>query len=406
MAKRWKFTTGTRPNTVTVLEREPGGLLHIRTWDPRKRNGRGNWLRRALGHRDRDRAKKLAIRQAAELLDSAYSIQREALSLGSIFDLYTHHRTPRKTRQEQEGDRRRVELFSAFLGRSKAPGGISLRLWEGFCDVRLSGDIDSRGRPTVHRRIVRARTVEADCRWLVQVFNWAVKWRNESGHYLMTDNPLRGYPIPKELNPRRPVATHDRYEALRAVSDDVLMEIRWNGTREAVRSYLSELLDLANGTGRRIRAICRLRHEDLLLDQAPYGAIRWPAATDKTGRSTMAPISPCVRSALDRTISGQSTSGFIFVSPTDRNRPISRYLASSWLRKAEYLAGLDPLLGGLWHPFRRKWATERKHFPDVDVAAAGGWKSLQALKQSYQHADHETMLRVVLHGAELREHGA
>jgi hypothetical protein len=32
----------------------------------------------------------------------------------------------------------------------------------------------------------------------------------------------------------------------------------------------------------------------------------------------------------------------------------------------------------------------------VDVAAAGGWKTLQTLKSAYQHADADTMLRVVL----------
>lgn len=54
--------------------------------------------------------------------------------------------------------------------------------------------------------------------------------------------------------------------------------------------------------------------------------------------------------------------------------------------------------GSLWHACRRKWATERKHLPDVDVAAAGGWKTVQTLKSAYQHADGDTMLRVVLGG--------
>jgi hypothetical protein len=72
-------------------------------------------------------------------------------------------------------------------------------------------------------------------------------------------------------------------------------------------------------------------------------------------------------------------------------------------RRAEELAQLEPQEGGLWHAYRRKWATERKHLPDVDVAAAGGWKTVQTMKASYQHADAETMLRVVLEGGELRE---
>ena len=47
--------------------------------------------------------------------------------------------------------------------------------------------------------------------------------------------------------------------------------------------------------------------------------------------------------------------------------------------------------------------TERKHLPDLDVAAAGGWKDIQSLKSAYQQADTETMLRVVLKADELRE---
>ena len=43
--------------------------------------------------------------------------------------------------------------------------------------------------------------------------------------------------------------------------------------------------------------------------------------------------------------------------------------------------------GSLRHAYRRKWATERKHLPDVDVAQAGGWSDLASLKTAYQHTD-------------------
>lgn len=49
------------------------------------------------------------------------------------------------------------------------------------------------------------------------------------------------------------------------------------------------------------------------------------------------------------------------------------------------------------------WATARKHLPDVDVAAAGGWKSTETPRRCYQQPDADTMLAVVLSGAELRE---
>lgn len=43
-----------------------------------------------------------------------------------------------------------------------------------------------------------------------------------------------------------------------------------------------------------------------------------------------------------------------------------------------------PVVRGLYRVrYRRKWATERKHLPDVDVATAGGWKELESLRQCY-----------------------
>lgn len=59
--------------------------------------------------------------------------------------------------------------------------------------------------------------------------------------------------------------------------------------------------------------------------------------------------------------------------------------------------------GSLWHAYRRKWATERKHLPDIDVARMGGWSELSSLKSCYQQADFETMLKVITEAREFRE---
>jgi len=45
------------------------------------------------------------------------------------------------------------------------------------------------------------------------------------------------------------------------------------------------------------------------------------------------------------------------------------------LETGEADAKLPKLDGGLWHPYRRKWATERKYQPLANVAAAGGWQN-------------------------------
>lgn len=103
-------------------------------------------------------------------------------------------------------------------------------------------------------------------------------------------------------------------------------------------------------------------------------------------------------------VAGSSLGGaYLFPSPISPDQPIRYELASDWLMKAEKLAEVPKQRGSLWHAYRRKWATERKHLPDVDVAAAGGWTETDSLKQCYQQADEATMLRVVLSGGQLRE---
>jgi integrase len=320
------------------------------------------------------------------------------------------YRSPRKVASEQKADERRKVMWTRWFGADKDLSKIGLSEWEAFQDARSAGVIDSRGRRIAKkkRKPVRARTVEGDLIWLTLVLDWATKWRDSAGRYLLRENPVRGFELPSEKNIRRPIATQDRFEAIRAISDTVEMEVRWNGKREKQRSYLSDLLDIVNGTGRRISAVCGLRYDDLSLNSAKYGVIRWRADTEKTGRETQVPINGQVRAAIDRVLRERPGVGeaYLFPSPVNATRPIRRELASEWLKRAEVIAKVPPLAGGQWHPYRRKWATERKHMPDVDVAAAGGWAELSSLKKAYQHADDATMLKVVLEGGELREQQA
>ena len=125
----------------------------------------------------------------------------------------------------------------------------------------------------------------------------------------------------------------------------------------------------------------------------------------KEGLESCVPINPSVRSALDRVLEDRPGIGSAprFPKPTDPAVPLTIHLASKWLREAEKLAGVDTQKGSLWHTYRRKWVMERKHLPDVDVAAVGGWKDTVSLKSAYQQADTETMFRVVLEAGEVRE---
>jgi hypothetical protein len=76
---------------------------------------------------------------------------------------------------------------------------------------------------------------------------------------------------------------------------------------------------------------------------------------------------------------------------------------ASWLHQVLDELGLPRLLHERFHGLRRKWSTERKHLPDVDVAKAGGWRSIAVMKRSYQQADDAGVLEAVLEPRKLRE---
>ena len=82
---------------------------------------------------------------------------------------------------------------------------------------------------------------------------------------------------------------------------------------------------------------------------------------------------------------------------------MDRHLFDKWLYVAEKKAKLPKLEGGLWHPYRRKWATERKHHSLKDVAAAGGWKDTETLLTCYQQPDADTLLAVMSEPKKIRD---
>ncbi len=77
--------------------------------------------------------------------------------------------------------------------------------------------------------------------------------------------------------------------------------------------------------------------------------------------------------------------------------------ARTWLRRAEELAGLEPLDGSSWHAFRRGWAIRHMQFADVEVAKAGGWKTTDVLVTIYQQATDAGVRNVLMADVDLRE---
>jgi hypothetical protein len=97
--------------------------------------------------------------------------------------------------------------------------------------------------------------------------------RRRDGSPVLERHALQGYPIPKTVSPKRPIADYDRYLALRAVADHV-----------DPQQLFGAFLDLIAGLGWRVSAVCQLRAADYSpeqTDSAPFGRLRKRGETDK-----------------------------------------------------------------------------------------------------------------------------
>lgn len=165
---------------------------------------------------------------------------------------------------------------------------------------------------------------------------------------------------------------------------------------ERVHAHLPLLVTLLDTTGRRLSSVLGLRWDDFDFERQ---TIRWRAELDKTRRAWQTPIPTAALAPLlaSRRVRPAIGSTLVFPHPkrSKAGLPVTRHLASYWLKQAFEMAAVARPEGSLFHAFRRRWATTRKHLPLTDVAAAGGWRDLTTLLTCYQQPDDETMREVV-----------
>lgn len=118
---------------------------------------------------------------------------------------------------------------------------------------------------------------------------------------------------------------------------------------------------------------------------------------DKRGRTWVTPMPALATDALlpEQKKNPAIGAGLLFPSRKNPSRPITSHLAGYWLKRAFEIGTLPKPAGTLWHGFRRKRATDRRHFPLKDVATAGGWRDVQTMITSISSPDSETMRAVV-----------
>lgn len=400
MTRPWSQSVGSYGYTVTVTTRPGRPTLYLRYHDPA--TGTKRW--KSLGHSDVALAIQEAKTLAAQRLAESQAAATGRLTLAVLFDRYERDRTAqKKSPAQREDDRRRMDLWEAALGAEREVSTISWTDVDGFTKRRQRGElrvpwkrapVDGKTRPTYRELAARPSrgSIGADIVFLQSVFNWATNTVEPSGARLLSENPVRGYNRPRTARPRRPVATYDRFLKIRKIAEEVDPQQRFGS-----------FLELIEALGWRVSAICQLRGEDVDRRKqpgAPFGRLHKRGEADKEGADMWIPLPESARKAIDRL---PVIGGWLFPAPRRKDRPWRRQHARDLLERAEKAAGLEPLEGGDFHPYRRKWATERKHLPDADVMAAGGWSDSRSLKQSYQQVDDETLLAVVSEPRKLRE---
>ncbi len=360
-------------NRVRVFPDPKTGMYQIE-W---RENGRR--LTRSLKHRDWRRAKRQADEFAAGFAkpepNGKKDTEPEPLTLGTLFDIYREEVTPTKAESSQRSDRAATRMFLQFFGRDRKPSTLSQRDWDRFIRARRAGKVGPSGKP------VSGRTIEHDLKFLIAVFNWAARSKDERGRLLLDRNPLKGLKMPTEKNPTRVVLSEEEYQAMLGVSRQV-------GWRFRVA------LVLAHETGHRIGAIRHLRWSDIDL---AGGVIRWRAEHEKTGYEHCTPVTAEALAALEE--ARERRSGLedtpVLPAPRDASKCAGRTLVRAWWYKAQKLAALEPKRGRGWHSLRRKFASDLMDQPLKVLCELGGWKTAKTVLQCYQRAD-EGQLRKAL----------
>lgn len=142
--------------------------------------------------------------------------------MGQVFERLFRDKAPAYTPAWRKAAETRRNLFEKAWGKNKRVEDIAQSDVDRYTDSRRTGKIHT---PASRVKKVRGGTIEADLRWLSTVFRWARGVRID-GKRLVPATPLEGLDRPQEVNPRRPVASHDRYVKTLAKADEVDGESR------------------------------------------------------------------------------------------------------------------------------------------------------------------------------------
>lgn len=368
--ERWSYIAGEKGrNRVRAFVDVRTGLLYLEL------RSQGRKKRIALGHGDREAAKRSAEEVALRLRTGTAAVRQE-VTLAELFDNYLREVTPTKSEGKQKHDRAVAKRVLDTLGASRIVAQLTHRDAARFISERKRrGDQRPHQAPTEPgaTKPVGNRVVAYDLQCVIAVFNWAVRGG------LLDRNPFLGFRLPRNPSPRRPIVNQEQYQSLLTAAGKVDPNCRL-------------LLVMVNETGHRVGAVRQLRWSDIDLTR-DSACVTWRPELDKIRHKHRTPLSKLAVRDLRHARRQRSAigDGWLFRSPSEPNEPVSRHLVRDWWQKMEQAAKLSAEPGRGWHSLRRKFATELKHVPTKDLQALGGWKDHQTILTCYQSADEASM---------------
>ena len=214
----------------------------------------GKKTQRSTRRTDRKEAEEYA-REVVRLVARDRLLGRSGpVKLGEVFRAYADHKEPLLALDRRTSAKSRRKIFLRAWGAEQVIDDIGQTHIDRYVHLRTTGQLFHDHKFRRAEKGVRQGTLDTELRWLSSVFNFAVGFKTD-GRRLLQANPLRDVEWGREKNPRRPVASHQRFlETLKHV-DTVDPTGRLRCT-----------LILARYTGRRESAICHLRASDFLHD--------------------------------------------------------------------------------------------------------------------------------------------
>lgn len=401
------FAAGSRGHRVALVRRRGRRTLSLRY------SSGGRVVRRGLGHAD-VKLGRMQCEELAEALRRARdrgrwsgvllpATSRSGLTVKSLMGQYRDEVVcVRRSPARREGERR-LAMWESYLAEQgvHAAQAIDTPTLETFARRRRAGLVHIRD-PRFHVReakaqtldrqslvappVVSARTVQADLEFLRSVLRWAARRRDTAGHPLLA-GPLPELPRGRPSTPRRPVAARASYRALLRVADAV-----------DPQELLGLFLRLMWALGWRVTALCNLCADHIQLGREPgfpYGRIYRDPLLDKENVEQWVPLTRLSAIVARRLLARSRSGPFLFPAPRtgDGRRGWSRFHARDLLERAQVAAGVTPIGG--FHAIRRRWATDRKWFPAIDVMRAGGWRDERTLRVAYTASDQDTTYDVI-----------